>query len=91
LQEIKQGFLANKQAAVVVKNIKKLSKTTGTVKASELAVYKPLTSPFGIVSLGRYEGVAQLPIMTIVGRLPGKLKSKDLFVNKARTAFGVPK
>jgi NADH dehydrogenase FAD-containing subunit len=90
-KEIKQGFLASKQAAVVVKNIKKLSKATETAKASELAVYKPLTSPFGIVSLGRYEGVAQLPIMTIIGRLPGMLKSKDLFVGKARAELGVPK
>jgi len=89
LQEIKQGFLANKQAGVVVKNIQKLSKAAATAKASELAVYKPLASPFGIVSLGRYEGVAQLPIVTIIGRLPGMLKSKDLFVNKSRSELGV--
>lgn len=88
LQEIKQGFLANKQAGVVVENIKKLSKPA-TSKASKLAVYKPLASPFGIVSLGRYEGVAQLPVVTILGRVPGMLKSKDLFVGKTRSQFGL--
>lgn len=87
MQEIKQGFLTNKQAAVVVENIKKLSKAdTATPK---LAVYKPLESPFGIVSLGRYEAVAQLPIVTIVGRLPGMIKSKDLFVGKTRSELGL--
>lgn len=87
LQEIKQGFLANKQAAVVVENIKKLSKPAP--KAPKLTVYKPLEKPFGIVSLGRYEGIAQLPIMTIGGRLPGMLKSKDLFVGQARKELGL--
>jgi NADH dehydrogenase FAD-containing subunit len=84
--EIKQGFLAGKQAAVVTENIKKLSKDP---KGSKLAVYTPLKAPFGIVSLGRSAGVAQLPFATIIGWLPGTLKSKDLFVGKSRKALGL--
>ncbi|CAM6016516.1 unnamed protein product [Sphagnum balticum] len=84
--EIKQGFLAGKQAAVVTENIKKLSKDP---KGSKLAVYTPLKAPFGIVSLGRSAGVAQLPFATIIGWLPGTLKSKDLFVGKSRKGLGL--
>ncbi|CAM6041243.1 unnamed protein product [Sphagnum compactum] len=84
--EIKQGFLADKQAGVVTKNIKKLSKDP---KVSKLAVYTPLKAPFGLVSLGRASGVAQLPFATIIGCLPGMLKSKDLFVGKARKGLGL--
>lgn len=87
LQEIKQGFLAGKQAGVVVENIKKLSKDVA--KAPKLAVYKPLETPFGLVSLGRYEGVAQFPIITIAGRIPGMIKSKDLFVGQSRKELGL--
>ncbi|KAG0601793.1 hypothetical protein M758_11G140100 [Ceratodon purpureus] len=86
-KEIKQGYLAGKQAGVVVENVKKLSKDLA--KAPKLAVYKPLETPFGIVSLGRYEGVAQFPIMTIAGRMPGMIKSKDLFVGNARKDLGL--
>ncbi|KAG0577160.1 hypothetical protein KC19_5G135500 [Ceratodon purpureus] len=85
-KEIKQGYLAGKQADVVVDNIKRLIKNS---KAPKLAEYKPLTSPLGLVSLGRYEGVAQFPIVTLIGRLPGMLKSGDLFVGKARGSLGV--
>ncbi|XP_024378258.1 uncharacterized protein [Physcomitrium patens] len=88
-KEIKQGFLANKQAGVVADNIKRLIQAPTQPK---LAEYEPLSTPFGIVSLGRYEGVAQLPIvpqLPILGRLPGMLKSKDLFVTKTRAELGV--
>ena len=87
LQEIKQGYLAGKQAGVVSENIKKLIKAGG--KPTKLGVYKPLESPFGIVSLGRNEGVAQFPIMTIAGRMPGMIKSKDLFVGQSRKELGL--
>jgi hypothetical protein len=86
LQEIKQGFLAGKQAEVVVDNIKRLTKDS---EAPKLSVYKPLATPMGLVSLGRYEGVLQLPIVTLIGRLPGMIKSGDLFVGKSRAALGV--
>jgi len=86
-KEIKQGYLASMQATVVVENIKKLIK--GGSKASKLAEYKPTKSPLGVVSLGRYEGVAQFPIVTLIGRLPGMLKSGDLFVGKVRSDLGL--
>jgi len=85
-KEIKQGFLAGKQAGVVVENIKKLCKDPASPK---LSVYTPLAAPFGIVSLGRVQAVAQLPFATILGRLPGMLKSKDLFVGKTRKELGL--
>ena len=88
LQEIKQGYLAGKQAEVVVDNIKKLTRDS---KAPKLAVYKPLATPMGAVSLGRREGVVQLPFGAFIGRLPGMLKSEDLFVGKARESLGLPK
>jgi hypothetical protein len=71
---------------VVVENIKKLCKDPASPK---LSVYTPLAAPFGIVSLGRVQAVAQLPFATILGRLPGMLKSKDLFVGKTRKELGL--
>ncbi|KAG6556313.1 hypothetical protein Mapa_002255 [Marchantia paleacea] len=84
-KEIKQGFLAGKHAAVVVENIKKLSASPD----AKLATYKPLATPMGIVSLGRVLAVAQMPFGTILGRLAGLLKSKDLFVGKTRESLGL--
>jgi hypothetical protein len=52
-------------------------------------VYKVSSSPIGIVSLGRVNGVAQLPFGTIIGRMAGMLKSKDLFISKSRTDLGL--
>ncbi|WOL19747.1 apoptosis-inducing factor [Canna indica] len=83
--EIKQGFLANKHAMVVVKNMKMLMKGADE---SKLAKYKA-SSAMAILTLGRKEAVAQLPIGTMIGWLPGLLKSKDLFVGKTRKALGL--
>ncbi|KAL2629762.1 hypothetical protein R1flu_014448 [Riccia fluitans] len=85
-KEIKQGYLAGKHAAVVVENIKKLIASPDNVK---LSTYKPLNTPLGIVSLGRVLAVSQMPFGTILGRLAGLLKSKDLFVGKTREALGL--
>lgn len=83
--EIKQGFLAGKHAMVVARNLKLLMKGANE---GRLAKYKP-SSPMAIVSLGRKEGVAQLPFITISGCLPGLIKSKDLFVGKTRKQMGL--
>lgn len=83
--EIKQGFLAHKHAMVVVKNLKRLIKGAGENK---LATYKP-SSAMAIVSLGRKEAVAQLPFATMIGCLPGIVKSRDLFVGKTRKEMGL--
>jgi NADH dehydrogenase FAD-containing subunit len=86
LQEIKQGYLAAQHAAVIIQNIKKLVKNPSD---ENLAVYKVSASAIGIVSLGRVNGVAQMPFGTIIGRMAGMLKSKDLFISKSRTDLGL--
>eukprot|EP01018_Ginkgo_biloba_P031789 Gb_37713 [translate_table: standard] len=85
VKEVKQGFLAQKHALVIAENIKKLSKNPNHTK---LATYKP-GPPMAIVSLGRYIAVGQLPFGTFIGRLPGMIKSKDLFVGKTRKGLGI--
>lgn len=82
---MKQGYLAQKHALVVRKNLKLL--LTGG-KESKMAKYKT-GSEMAIVSLGRKEGVAQFPFMTISGCIPGKIKSGDLFVGKTRKELGL--
>ena len=85
MQEIKQGYLAIKQAAVVIDNVKMHIKDPN---ATKLVEYKPSTTPFAIISLGRNLGLHS-PLGTLVGRLPGMLKSKDLFVGNSRKALGL--
>ncbi|GLJ23316.1 hypothetical protein SUGI_0441130 [Cryptomeria japonica] len=85
VKELKQGFCAQKHAAVIATNIKKLSKDP---KQPKLSTYKA-SSAMAIVSLGRYTAVGQFPFGTFSGRLPGMLKSKDLFVGPTRKALGL--
>ncbi|XP_038984002.1 apoptosis-inducing factor homolog B-like isoform X2 [Phoenix dactylifera] len=85
IHEIKLGYLAQDQAAVVAKNLKLLLKGG---RESKLATYKPAPA-MAVVSLGRKRGVAQLPFTAISGRLPGMFKSKDLFVGRTRKMMGV--
>ncbi|ERN16107.1 hypothetical protein AMTRI_Chr11g95260 [Amborella trichopoda] len=81
--EIKQGFYAQKHAAVVAKNLKALIKG-----GKKLTDYCPGTT-MAMVSLGRREAVAQFPFTTLIGRFPGMIKSKDLFVGKTRKEMGL--
>ncbi|KDO46315.1 hypothetical protein CISIN_1g017664mg [Citrus sinensis] len=85
IPEIKQGYLAQKHALVTAKNLKKLmmGRNKGT-----MATYKP-GYPIALVSLGRREGVAHFPFLTISGRIPGWIKSRDLFVGKTRKQLGL--
>ncbi|KAJ4763401.1 Apoptosis-inducing factor [Rhynchospora pubera] len=85
VKERKLGYLAQKHATLVAKNIKLL--LTGE-KESSLAPYKP-GSTMIFVSLGRKSGVGQLPFMTISGCFPGMIKSKDLFIGWTRKLMGV--
>lgn len=85
IPEIKQGYLAQAHADVAAKNLK-LSMAGG--KESKLATYKP-GSVTALVSLGRREGVAQFPFVTIIGVIPGIIKSRDLFVSKTRKRRGL--
>ncbi|XP_037445839.1 apoptosis-inducing factor homolog B-like [Triticum urartu] len=85
IPEIKQGYLAQKHALLVAKNLKLLIKGA---PPSKLATYST-GFPLAIVSLGRKEGLAQLPYLTLTGCIPGMLKSKDLFVGKTRKQMGL--
>uniref|UniRef100_A0A0D6R8G9 FAD/NAD(P)-binding domain-containing protein n=1 Tax=Araucaria cunninghamii TaxID=56994 RepID=A0A0D6R8G9_ARACU len=84
IKEIKQGFLAEKHAQVVASNIQKMLK--GSMR--KLTTYKA-ASPMAMVSLGRNIAVAQLPFGTMVGCLPGRIKSRGLFVGKTRKGLGL--
>lgn len=77
--------MAKKHASVAVKNIKLLM--TGG-KEDKMAEYVP-SSVKAIVSLGRHDAVAQFPFTTIIGLIPGLIKSKDLFVGKTRKELGL--
>ncbi|KAK6141912.1 hypothetical protein DH2020_024343 [Rehmannia glutinosa] len=57
-------------------------------KENKMASYKP-HSPKVIVSLGRQDAVAQFPLTTLIGLVPGLIKSKDLFVGKTRKQLGL--
>ncbi|CAN6243058.1 unnamed protein product [Urochloa humidicola] len=85
IPEIKQGYLAQKHALLVAKNLKLLIKGSPNTKLSTYSTGYPLA----LVSLGRNEGVAQLPFLTLSGCLPGKIKSGDLFISKTRKQMGL--
>ncbi|KAH7840221.1 hypothetical protein Vadar_014277 [Vaccinium darrowii] len=85
LPEIKQGYLAQRHAQVAAKNLKLLM--TGGEEC-KMGVYKPAW-PLAIVSLGRNEAVAQFYFVTIIGCIPGMIKSRDLFVGKTRKQLGL--
>lgn len=70
---------------MVAKNLKLLMKGATEKK---LAKYKA-AYPMALVSLGRKEAVAQLPFVTISGCLPGRIKSRDLFVGTTRKSLGL--
>ena len=77
---------ASAHAQVVAKNLKLLIEGGG--KEHKLGTYKA-QPPISIVSLGRKIAVAQFPFMTVLGRLPGMIKSGDLFVGKTRKELGL--
>ncbi|KAI4334188.1 hypothetical protein L6164_018907 [Bauhinia variegata] len=85
IPEAKQGYLAQKQALMVAKNLK-LEMEGG--RDCKRETYKP-SSALAIVSLGRKEAVAQLPFVTIGGRFAGLIKSGDLFVGRTRKQMGL--
>ncbi|KAL3520917.1 hypothetical protein ACH5RR_019066 [Cinchona calisaya] len=86
IAELKQGYLAQQHALIAAKNVKLLILGGNENK---LATYKPASSALAIVSLGRREGVAQISCITTIGRLPGKIKSGDLFVGRTRKQLGL--
>ncbi|KAI4370711.1 hypothetical protein MLD38_019031 [Melastoma candidum] len=85
IPEIKQGYLAIRHAEVAVKNLKTLM--TGK-SGGKMATYSPGYA-LALVSLGRKEGLAQFPYVTLIGCVPGMIKSGDLFVGKTRKQLGL--
>ncbi|GAA0183168.1 oxidoreductase [Lithospermum erythrorhizon] len=83
VKELKQGYLAQIHADLVSKNIKLLIKGK-----DKLTPYKSGTQ-MAIVSQGKKEGVAQIACVTMSGRIPGMMKSGDLFVTKTRKTLGL--
>ena len=77
--------MAQQQAEVVVNNLKMIMQGA---RECRMETYKP-HSAIAIVSLGRKEAVAQLPFLTISGRIPGFIKSGDLFVGRTRKQMGL--
>lgn len=82
---MKQGYLAQKQAEIATKNLKVLMNGG---KEYKMISYKPRSTKV-IVSLGRHDAVAQFPLTTLIGLIPGLIKSKDLFVGKTRKQLGL--
>lgn len=70
---------------MAAKNLKLLMKGGNSCR---LATY-PASSPKAIVSLGRREAVAQISFITLLGRIPGFIKSRDLFVGMSRKQLGL--
>ncbi|KAI8539645.1 hypothetical protein RHMOL_Rhmol09G0198900 [Rhododendron molle] len=85
LPEIKQGYLAHRHAQVAAKNLKLLM---AGGEERKMGIYKPAW-PLAIVSLGRNEAVMQIFFLTIIGWIPGMIKSRDLFVGKTRKQLGL--
>ncbi|OVA07141.1 FAD-dependent pyridine nucleotide-disulfide oxidoreductase [Macleaya cordata] len=85
IPEIKQGFFAMQHAMVTAKNLKLLIYGG---KESKMATYKA-GPDMAIVSLGRKDAVVQYPMTTMIGRIPGFMKSSDQFVGKTRKQMGI--
>ncbi|CAA0825253.1 FAD/NAD(P)-binding oxidoreductase family protein [Striga hermonthica] len=85
VKEIKQGYSAQKHALIAAKNLKLL---LSGGKENKMVSYK-LRSLKVIVSLGRHDAVAQFRLTTLIGLVPGLIKSKDLFVGKTRKQLGL--
>ncbi|KAK4353652.1 hypothetical protein RND71_025846 [Anisodus tanguticus] len=85
IPELKLGYLAQRHAVVAAKNIRLLMKNSND---NNLNVYKP-ASPLSLIALGRREAVAQFYCLSCIGRLPGMIKSGDLFVGRTRRQLGL--
>ncbi|KAI3875608.1 hypothetical protein MKX03_001559 [Papaver bracteatum] len=85
IPEIKQGLNAIQHANVAVKNLRLLMHRGDENK---MATYE--ASPdMAVVSLGRKDAVMQSPMSTMIGRIPGFVKSHDQFVGKTRRLMGI--
>uniref|UniRef100_A0ACD6A1N4 Uncharacterized protein n=1 Tax=Avena sativa TaxID=4498 RepID=A0ACD6A1N4_AVESA len=84
--EAKQGYLAQRHAMVVSRNLRLLLKDGGLehklhrYKASKSAIF---------VTLGRRDALSELPFMTLIGYIPGVVKPRDLYVSRTRRMMGL--
>ncbi|MCD7447206.1 hypothetical protein HAX54_026325 [Datura stramonium] len=85
IPELKLGYLAQRHAVIAAKNIRLLMKNEND---NNLNVYKPAL-PLSLIALGKREAVAQFYCLSCIGRLPGMIKSGDLFVGKTRRQLGL--
>lgn len=86
IQEPKQGFSAQEHARKCASNIKLLLHEG--LNASGLKPYIPPQDAL-LLTLGRANGIAQLPLVTVTGIMPTILKSKGLFIEKTRKDLGL--
>ncbi|GAQ78853.1 hypothetical protein KFL_000200050 [Klebsormidium nitens] len=87
LPEAKQGYYLTAHIATVAANLQTLAKNAA---ATRLKSYKAqTTTAVALVSLGRKDGIMQTPLLTFSGWVPASLKSKTLFLDKARKDFGL--
>ncbi|XP_009798911.1 uncharacterized protein [Nicotiana sylvestris] len=85
IPELKLGYLAQRHAVVAAKNIRLLMKNPSD---NNLNVYKAAL-PLSLIALGRREAVAQFYCLSMIGRIPGMIKSGDLFVGRTRRQLGL--
>ncbi|KAK4717260.1 hypothetical protein R3W88_015598 [Solanum pinnatisectum] len=85
IPELKLGYLAQRHAGIAAKNIRLLMKNAND---NNLNVYKPAL-PLSLIALGKKEAVAQFYCLSCIGRLPGMIKSGDLFVGRTRKQLGL--
>ncbi|CAN4105864.1 unnamed protein product [Withania somnifera] len=85
IPELKLGYLAQRHAMVATKNIRLLMKNA---KDNNLNVYKPALQ-LSLIALGKREAIAQFYCLSCIGRLPGLIKSGDLYVGKTRKQLGL--
>uniref|UniRef100_A0A0E0MCQ0 FAD/NAD(P)-binding domain-containing protein n=1 Tax=Oryza punctata TaxID=4537 RepID=A0A0E0MCQ0_ORYPU len=87
--EAKQGYLAQRHAMVVSRNLRLLVKGGGeSNKERKLHRYKASKANI-TVTLGRRDALAELPFMTVIGHLPGVIKPRDYFIARTRRMMGL--
>uniref|UniRef100_A0A0D9XP98 FAD/NAD(P)-binding domain-containing protein n=1 Tax=Leersia perrieri TaxID=77586 RepID=A0A0D9XP98_9ORYZ len=87
--EAKQGYLAQRHAMVVSRNLKLLVKDGGG-KTAEQKLHRYKASKAAItVTLGRRDALSELPFMTVIGHIPGVVKPRDLFISRTRRMMGL--
>ena len=79
IKEFKLGYLADKQAQFLIKNLKKLMRSNFNYKS--LSSYRP-KSTISIIPIGKKKGIVQLPVGIFKFKPLVAYKNKDLFVKR---------